>query len=316
MSTALRIKLIATAPILLLVTFGAFIMVNLAPGDPTVNILGDNASPDDYIAMRQELGLDDPLFARYLSWLGNVFQGNFGTTLVPPQQEVATVLARAIPVNLELAVLTLVMALAISIPVGMWSAYRPGSRFDRAVSTTSFALLSIPNFLLAVLLVLLLAVNWQIFPIGGWARPTEEGWGANLYHAFLPALALAIEESLVFARLLRSDMHTTLQEDFIVASRAKGMPTWHVLVREALRPSSFSVLTLTGISVGRIIGGTFVIEQVFALPGLGQAIVNGALTHDYRIVQGGVVVVAVVYLVISIVVDALYGYLDPRTRHA
>ncbi len=163
------------------------------------------------------------MLQRYFSWLGQVIQGNLGKNLVPPIENVSTRLARAFPINLELAVLALVMAFAISLPLAMWSAYRAGSRFDRFVSAATFGTISVPSFLAALLLVLVFAINWHIFPLGQWARPTAKGWGTNLRYAFLPALTLALVEASVFTRLLRSDMMATLQEDYILAARAKGM---------------------------------------------------------------------------------------------
>ena len=226
----------------------------------------------------------------------------------------STILARAFPVNLELAVLALLMAFAIAIPVGIWSAYRPGSRFDRILSAGAFGSISVPSFLGGIILILLFAINWRLFPLGQWARPTARGWLTNLHYAFLPALTLAIPEAAVFTRLLRSDMISTLQEDYILAARAKGMPTAHILVREALRPSSFSLITLAGLSVGRLIGGTVIVEQVFSLPGVGQAVITAARHNDYTIVQGGVLVIAIIYVGVNLLVDVLYAYLDPRIR--
>jgi peptide/nickel transport system permease protein len=206
------------------------------------------------------------------------------------------------------------LALAIAIPLGVWSAYRVGGRFDKVTAAASFGVISVPTFLAAVLLVLLFAINWRLFPLGQWARPTDQGWLTNLHYAFLPALALALPEAAVFTRVLRSDMISTLQEDYILAAKARGMPMRHILAREALRPSSFSLITVGGLSVGRLIGGTIIVEQVFSLPGVGSLIVNGANTNDYKLVQGGVLMIAVIYVGVNLVVDLLYGFLDPRTR--
>jgi peptide/nickel transport system permease protein len=196
----------------------------------------------------------------------------------------------------------------------MWSAYRVGTRFDRLAALGTFAVISIPTFLFALLLVLFFAINLHVFPLGLWARPSDRGWLTNLRYAFLPALALAVPEGAIYSRVLRSDMISTLQEDYILAARAKGMPTWHILAREALRPSSFSLITLIGLSVGRLLGGTIIVEQVFSLPGLGSVIVNAVNEHDYPLVQGGILLIAVVYVLVNLLVDVLYTYLDPRIR--
>jgi len=307
-------KVLLLIPVLFLVSLGTFLMVDLVPGDIGVQVLGPNASVDDYARVNRQLGFNKPILERYGSWLSHTVRGDLGKNLVPPIETVTTRLARAFPVNLELAVLALAMAFAISVPLAMWSAYRAGSRFDRFVSAATFGTISVPSFLAALLLVLVLAVNWHIFPLGQWARPTAKGWATNLRFAFLPALTLALQEAAVFTRLLRSDMIATLQEDYILAARAKGMPTWHILAREALRPSSFSLITLSGLSVGRLIGGTIIVEQVFSLPGMGSVVINAAQKNDYPLVQGGVLVIAVVYIAVNLFVDLMYGYLDPRIR--
>jgi peptide/nickel transport system permease protein len=314
MTRTIVTKLLSVIPVLFLVTLATFFMVDLVPGNIGVQVLGPNASAAEYNRLHQELGFDKPILPRYGHWLGNAIHGDLGNNLVPPIEKVSTRLARALPVNIELAILALAMAFVIALPVAMWSAYRAGGRFDRIVSAGTFGVISVPSFLAALLLVLIFAVNWHLFPLGQWARPTAKGWATNLRYAFLPALTLALQEAAVFTRLLRSDMMTTLQEDYILAARAKGMPTWHILAREALRPSSFSLITLAGLSVGRLIGGTIIVEQIFALPGLGSVIINAAQKNDYPVVQGAVLIIAIVYVLVNLAVDLFYGYLDPRIR--
>jgi peptide/nickel transport system permease protein len=307
-------RLLTLIPVLLLVSLGTFLLVDLGPGDPAAELLGNSGSADDYARLRDEMGLDRPVVERYVEWLGGAVRGDLGRNLVPPTESVSGRLARAFPVNVELAVLALVMALVASIPLALWSAYRAGSRVDRWISAGTVGLISVPSFLAGLVLLLVFAINVRLFPLGQWARPSEAGWAENVSHAFLPALTLALQETPVFTRLLRSDMVSTLREDYILAARAKGLPTWHVLFRHALRPSSFSLLTLAGVSVGRLIGGTIVVEAVFQLPGTGSVIIEAAERNDYKLVQGGVLFIAAVYLVVNLAVDVMYGYLDPRIR--
>jgi peptide/nickel transport system permease protein len=314
MTATIAKRLVHMIVVLLLVSFGTFFLVDLVPGDVAVNVLGPNASGSDYQQVRHQLGFDKPFLERYFNWLGKILHGDLGKTLVPPVESVWTRLSRAFPVNLELMVLALIMALVIAVPAALWSAYRAGGRFDRIMSLTTFGVISVPSFLAGLILIIIFAINWHVFPIGTWARPTSAGWLKNLRYAFLPSLTLALLEAAVYMRLLRSDMISTLQEDYILAARAKGMPTWHILVREALRPSSFSLLTLAGLSIGRLIGGSIVVEQVFSLPGLGRVVVSASNTHDYTLVQGAVLLVAVVYVVVNLAVDVTYSYLDPRIR--
>ena len=308
-------RLLMLIPVLFLVSVATFALTVLGPGDPAAHLLGNSGTAADYARIRAEMGVDRPVLTRYWEWLSAVAHGDLGRNLVPPIENVSTRLLRAFPVNLELAALAVVMALVIAVPLGIWSAYRAGRRVDHWITAGSVGVISVPTFLLGLVLLLALAINVRAFPLGQWARPTEDGWVENLRHAFLPALTLALGEAPVFTRLLRGDLVATLQEDFILAARAKGMPTWHILLREALRPSSFSLLTLAGVSVGRLLGGTVLVEMVFGLPGVGSVVIGAAQAGDYKLVQGGVLLIALVYLVINLIVDLLYGYLDPRVRH-
>ncbi|MEN9507255.1 MAG: hypothetical protein RI958_3181 [Actinomycetota bacterium] len=309
---AQRVGTIVT--VMFLVTIATFMLIELVPGDPAFAVLGPNGTAEEYARIRDEMGLDQPVVVRYFDWLGDTLSGDLGQNLVPPVESVSARLSRAIPVNLELAVLALVMALAVSIPLAILSAHRAGSRFDRIVSASVFGLVSVPNFVIGLVLLLIFAVHWRLLPYGQWVRVSDGGWAENLKHAFLPALTLALGEIAIFTRLLRGDMISTLREDFVLAARAKGMPTRHILVREALRPSSFSILTLAGVTLGRLIGGTVVVEQVFALPGLGRTIIDAATKNDYKLVQGGVLVIALAYTLINVLVDITYSLLDPRIR--
>ncbi|MCB0996137.1 MAG: ABC transporter permease, partial [Acidimicrobiales bacterium] len=263
--------------------------------------------------VRAEMGLNEPLAQRYLTWLSDiVLRQDLGDNLVPPVEPVSDRLLRAFPVNIELALLALVMSLAISIPLGILSAHKEGSALDRWVTASTFGMISVPTFLAGIVLILVLASQWELFPVGQWARLREEGLAANLHHAFLPALTLAITESAVFTRLIRNDMIAVLKQDYVLAAKAKGLPARHILLRHAFRPSSFSLVTLAGVSLGRLIGGTVVVEALFSLPGMGRVIVEGALTSDFTLVQGGVLFVAVTYVVLNVLVDLLYLFLDPR----
>ena len=240
MTRTVGIRLLLIVPVLFLVSLGTFQLVTLVPGNPEVEILGSNASADDYVRVRAELGLDKPWLERYGSWLGKVMRGDLGKNVLPPVESVKTKLMRAFPVSLQLAGMAIGLALLVSIPAAMVAAYRPGSAFDRAISSTAFAFISVPSFLLGILLKLAFALNWRWLPDSLWVRPSEGGWVENLRHAALPVLSIALVEVAVFTRLLRNDLMATLQDDFILAARAKGMTPRHIMTREALRPSSLS----------------------------------------------------------------------------
>lgn len=303
------------AGVLLLVSLGVFMLVALMPGDPAVMALGEGHPPEAYEEVRRELGLDRPLFEQYLDWLTSALTGDLGSSLVPPQHEVTDRLLLALPVSLQLAAMALVIALVVSIPLAMWSAYNEGGRIDRAISAGTFGVLSVPNFLAGLLLIMVFA-NWLgWFPRAEWVR-LGEGILPNLHHALLPALTIALMELAQFTRVLRNDLIVTLREDYILAARAKGMPPLRILVSDALRPSSFSLVTLLGLSVGRLIGSTVVVEYLFSLPGLGSVVVGAANQGDFPTVQGAVLATAVFYVLANTCIDLSYRYLDPRIRRS
>jgi len=375
MLTTIGKRILYLFPVLVIVSTSTFLMLELIPGDPTFAILGSDATPDQVARVRLELGLDDPIWVRYFDWIWGVLRGDFGESLLPPVQEVAQMIALRLPVTLELALVAMVMSLAISIPVALFSAVRAGHRFDRVANSLALAVISIPSFLTALLLVLVCVFNprltfWAIllaaaalglwlvartvatsrdhppgagrrrhlavglsvaaatvvalvlvaaflpdFPRQGFSRlGSGEGIGENLRHVFLPALTLALAEAAVFTRLLRNDLAATLGDDFILFARAKGMPTNRILLTDALRPSSFSLITVAGVAFGRLIGGTLIVETIFNLPGMGTMIVRAVGSGDFRVVQAGVLVIAVFYVLINSLIDISYAYLDPRVR--
>jgi peptide/nickel transport system permease protein len=297
----------------LAVSFLTFLLTSLLPGDPARQILGAQATPEAVAAVREELGLDEPLPLRYLSWLGGVLTGDLGQSYQTGRPVLAAILERA-PVTLQLGLMAIGIALLLAIPLGVVAAYRAGGAVDRIISTGTFSLLSIPNFMMAILSIYLFSVYFDWFPATGWDRFSEEPL-ESLHSAFLPALSLAAVNIAVFTRLLRSDMIATLQEDYVTMAESKGISTARILFRHALRPSSFSVLTVAGIQFGVVISSSVVVEQIFGVPGVGRLLYDAILQRDLMIVQGVVLVVAVAYILINFVVDALYSALDPRIRH-
>jgi peptide/nickel transport system permease protein len=299
--------------VLLIVSIGTFGLVEMIPGDPAQNFLGETSTPEEYERIRGELGLDRPVVTRYLDWLGGVLTGDLGKTLAQPVQPVSDVITAALPISLQLAVMAMTIALVISIPAAMLSARRPGGRLDRTIGVVTFSAVSIPSFLAAFLLILFFVRTWSFFPRVTWVRLTDDPM-ENLHHAFLPALSMAIVEIAVFTRLLRSDLISTLQESYVLAARARGMGRWEIMFKEVLRPSSFSLVTLAGVSLGRLIGSAVIVETVFGLPGIGRAIVGGAGQRNYTVVQGGVLVLAFIYVAVNAAIDVGYTRLDPRLR--
>jgi peptide/nickel transport system permease protein len=302
---------------LLVVLFVSFLVVallGLAPGSPATVILGENASPQAVAELEAKLGLDQPIWAQWWGWAQAAVHGDLGVSLVTGVA-VAKAVLTALPVTLELAVLALVISLVASIPLAMAAAPRAGSGADRGIGALTSVLLAIPAFVAAPLLVYVFAIQLRWFPVTGWV-PLSEGIGANLRSAFLPALSVALIEIAAFQRVLKADLVTTLREDYIDAARTKGLSARYVLLRHALRPSSFSLLTVSGVSLGRLLGGTVIVEFLFTLPGLGHLVATSVSSRDVVTVQGVVVFVAVVYVLVNTLVDIGYGFLDPRVRLA
>lgn len=298
--------------VVLLVTIAVVALLGLAPGSVAQVILGENATPEAVAAMDAELGLDQPFWAQYTGWLGDAVRGDLGTSPLTGQS-VSEAIAERLPVTLQLAAMGLIIALTVALIMGVVSASRPGSKVDRGMNALSAVFLSVPAFIAGPVLIYFLAIQLNIFPVMGWSR-IGEGLGENLRSALLPALAIALTEIAAFHRLLRTDLIGTLREDFVAAARAKGMPSWYVMFRHALRPSSFSLITVAGINLGRLIGGTVIVETLFGLPGLGQLVASSITSRDVIMVQGIVVFIAVVYVGINTLVDLSYQVIDPRVR--
>ena len=309
-----RKKLVSLLFVLLAVTFFSFLMLRLLPGDTARVVCGISCDEAGYQQTKAQLGLNDPFPVQYVKWLGNIATGDMGTS-ARNKQPVSEAIKQRLPVTLELLVYSQFIALVVAIPMGLIAAQRAGGIFDRTSTTIAFGLLSIPSFVAAIVLILIFAVNLGWFPAVGYVPFLDDPIG-NLHDLFLPALTLAIAEMAVYMRLLRTDLISTLQEDYITMAKAKGISSRRVLLRHAFRPSTFSLVTVAGLNFGRLIGGTFIVEYIFALNGMGLYIVNGILGRDYIPVQGGVVVVAVAYVLINFGIDMLYAVIDPRIRHA
>ena len=300
---------------LLAVSFFTFMLVSLLPGDPAVLILGaGGVSPEAVAALRLELGLDRPLLVRYFDWLGSALTGDLGRSPMTGQSVTDAILAR-LPVTVQLGVMAIVIALVLAVPLAMLSAYFAGSRLDRTISGAGFALMSVPGFMMAIFLILIFAVNLGWFPATGWI-PLSVSPGANLRSALLPALSLAMIELALYMRLLRTDLIDTLQQDYITLARAKGVPSWRIMTRHALKPSSFSLLTVVGLQLGGVISGAIIVEEIFALPGVGRLLYQSILQRDLLMVQGIVLFIATAYVLVNFIVDLCYSLLDPRVRYS
>src|SRR6202048_1921652 len=307
-------RLLYLMPFLGAVSLLTFLIASLLPGDLAYVILGDQATPEKVEALRHDMGLDPPVWWRNVSWVGHVLQGDFGRSFRTGQTVLQAVTER-LPVSIELMLLAEIIGLAVGVPLAIACAVRSGSAFDRFMTGTAFGMLSVPAFLSAILLIYLFAVQLRWLPATGYIPFNEDPLG-NLRCFVLPALTLALGEWPVLMRVLRSDMIATLQEDYIAMVRAKGQKPSRILLVHALKPSSLTLVTVAGINIGRLIGGTVIVESVFALPGIGRLLIGAIYTRDFMILQGVVLFVAAGFVIVNFLVDMLYAVLDPRIRHA
>lgn len=308
-----RRKLLQLVVVVLAVSFLTFLTLNLLPGDTAIAICGVGCDETQLEQVRADLGLNDPLLVRYVDWLGGAVTGDLGASAIN-RQPVSEALSQRLPVTLELMLLSQLIALGIAIPSALLASRRPDGVFDRISTGVSGVLLSVPVFVTGFILILIFAVNLEWFNATGYVKFTEDPL-ANLRSLFLPALALALADIAVYLQLLRIDLIATLQEDYIAMAKAKGMPEKRILLSHAFRPSTFTLLTVAGLNLGRLIGGTLIVDVIFGLNGLGKYLVDGIFKRDYIPVQGAVLVLAVGFSLINFLVDVLYAVLDPRIRH-
>jgi peptide/nickel transport system permease protein len=306
-------RMLHLVPVLLAVTLLTFLVASLLPGDLALAMLGDQATPENVAALRAKLGLDLPAWQRYLLWLSGVVTGDLGQSHRTGEM-VLHAIANRLPASIELMLLAQLGAVVVGVPLGILCAAKANSPLDRVLSGGAFGLLSMPPFMLAILLIFAFSVKLGVLPATGYT-PFMEDPAANLVSMALPAATLVLVEWPVVMRILRSDMITTLQEDFIAMAKAKGLKRRRILFVHALKPSSFTLVTVTGLNVARLIGGALIVETIFALPGLGRLLVEAIYTRDFIVLQGGVLFVAVAYVLVNFIVDLLYTVLDPRIRH-
>ena len=305
------VRLVAT---LLLVTFVTFMATSLLPGDPVNALIPIEAQQDrEFVEqVREEWGFNDPILVRYGRWLGDAVRGDLGDSYVTGRPIIDEITPR-LPVTGELMVVTVLLGILIGVPLGLLSGYREGSRADKVVSAVAQFGLSIPNFVLGLVLIYVFAIKLRWLPATGWTRISDSVTG-NLKSVAMPAIALAVAEVAVYLRVLRSDIIGTLKENYILSARAKGLKDRFILFRHALRPSSLTLTTLIGLNIAGLITGTIVIEQLFAIPGLGRRLFSAVFQRDYMMVQGLTVLLAAAYVIINATVDFIYIAIDPRIR--
>ena len=304
-------RLLLAIPVIVAMSVFVFLMIHLVPGDPVQTMLGFRATPENVATVRAQLGLDRPLLAQYLTWAGGLLHGNFGQDFIS-HTPVSTLLAQRLPVTIELTLLSMTLAVAIGVPLGFRAAAKPGA-VRQATEGFVVAGIAITDFWLGIMLVLLFAGIWQVLPPSGYVAFLKDPV-ANLRYLILPVLALGFGEAAYILRTTRGAMEEVLGTQYILFLRAKGIAERRIVYRHALRNAAPPIVTVIGIQFGVLLGGAIVIESLFALPGVGRLIVTSIQQRNYVVVQGGVLVVAVLFILVTLATDLIVGWIDPRTE--
>lgn len=305
------VRILQTVPVLFGVSVIVFVIIHFAPGDPVVNMLGIEATEENIEALRARHGLDEPLYVQYLDWLGRMLQGDMGRSITEEGRTVFGLITTALPPTLFLAAASMTVALVIAIPAGIISAVRKGTMADYSVTIGALTGISVPNFWLGLMLILLFARTLGWLPPGNYVSPTED-LATALVHVALPAVTVGTAFTALIARQTRSSMLDVLNRDSVRMARAKGLSNRKVLVRHALKQALLPVVTVAGLQFGYLLSATVVVEQIFAWPGLGRLVFRSVLSQDYPTVQGTVLVIATMFVLVNLIVDMTYSYLDPR----
>lgn len=308
-------RLIGAALVMIAVSTLVFFMLRLVPGDPISAMLADAGSEEAREALRQRLGLDQPLIVQFGKWFWHMLQGDLGRSIYGSNQPVSTIIVEALPRTLSLAFLSFVIAVAVAIPAGIISATRKDTAADHTVSVVAFLGLSMPDFWLAILLIIVFAANLQWLPAVGYV-PISEGLWPWFRHLILPSIAIGTAFSAIIARMMRSSMLEVLGADYIRTARACGLKERVILWRYALPNALIPVVTVVGIAFALLISGAVVVENVFAIKGLGRVLIQGILNRDYPVVQGAVLVVSAMFVLTNLLVDLAYAAIDPRIRYS
>ncbi|QMU96471.1 ABC transporter permease [Microbacterium esteraromaticum] len=306
-------RLLQLVPVLAIVMVTLFLLLRLLPGDPTAELLGEDATEEQIAEMRRRLGLDKPIFGQMLDWIGGLLQGDLGQSWLTREPVAATVMSR-LPVTLELVLIALLFSLILGIPGGVIAAVRKGKATDAAITSVSMFFLAIPHFYLAILLILIFAVGLKLLPASGYV-PFGSSPLQNIRYMILPATAVAVTVVAVVARQTRGSLLETLELDFTRTATAFGISQRGVVLRYALRNALVPVATVIGLQVGALMSATVVTESIFTLPGMGTLIVDAIFSRDLPIVQGAVLVVVLLVLLVNLLTDLLYAALDPRISY-
>jgi peptide/nickel transport system permease protein len=292
-----------------------FFMLRMIPGDPVVQMLGPEYTPEAAAALRTKLGLDQPLLVQYMRWMGNVLRGDLGGSIASGET-VAEAIASGLPKTLSLAMLSFIIALSIALPAGIIAALKRNSAFDYIASVVAFVGVSMPSFWFGIILILIFAVHLQWLPAIGYSELTEDGFWPWLQRLILPSLAIGAAYSAILMRFVRAGLLEVLGSDYVRTARAKGVRERAVVLRHALRNALIPIVTVIGIQLALLLSGTVVVETVFSIRGIGRILVGAIFDRDYPIVQGVILLIAVIFILANLIVDIVYTFLDPRIHYS
>ena len=307
-------RLLGALLVMLAVSVLVFFMIRLVPGDPIGAMLADAGSEEAREALQRKFGFDKPLPVQFLKWFGNLFHGDLGASLYGSNQKVTTIILEALPRTLSLAGLSFVIAIAIALPAGIISALKRNTSTDTAVSLFAFLGLSMPDFWLAILLIIVFAANLQWLPAIGY-EPLSSGVWEWFSHLILPSIAIGTGFSAIIARMVRSSLLEVMEADYIRTAASKGLEQRKIVIWHALPNAMLPVITVLGIAFALLISGAVVVENVFSIKGLGRVLIQGIINRDYPVVQGAVLVVSAFFVFANLIVDLLYAVIDPRIRY-
>ena len=313
MLTYVARRLLAIIPVMLMVAVVVFLILRLTPGDPAAIIAGDNASAQQLAEIRMQMGLDQPVYTQFVTWVGHLLQGNLGVSLISGMAVTDLIGQRMWP-SLALGSITIVLAVLIAIPLGVFAAWKQGQLTDRLVMAGSVLGFSVPTFVVGYVLIWLFAVKLDWLPVQGYT-PLAGGLGKFLQHLVLPSLALSTAYVALIGRITRTSVVEVMGDDYIRTARAKGLRERAVLLRHALGNAAIPIITIIGVGIALLIGGVVITESVFNIPGVGRLVVESVLARDYPVIQGLILVFSFLYVLVNLVVDLLYMVFDPRIRY-
>jgi peptide/nickel transport system permease protein len=306
-------RVAATLPVMAVVALIVFLMLRLSPGDPAAVIAGDYATAEDIARIRERLGLNEAIPYQFFTWIGLLLQGDLGTSIFT-NLPVTTLIAQRIEPTLMLTLTTIVFSVAVAVPLGAIAAWKAGSLLDRFVMLFSIAGFSVPVFVLGYVLIYVVSMKLNLLPVQGYRSPWE-GIGPFLSHIALPTLTLSVIFIALIARMTRASAIEVLQEDYVRTAHAKGQNEFTILLRHVLANAAVPIVTVIGIGIALLIGGVVVTESVYNIPGLGRLVLDAVLARDYPIIQGLILFLSFFYILINLLIDISYAFLDPRIRY-